>query len=64
VVIFEQALCPTAACDPVLSSITVARCQKNLATAELPKGGDAVGFAQGSDERLITPNLRRYARTA
>jgi hypothetical protein len=28
VVIFEQALCPTAACDPVLSCITVAKSQK------------------------------------
>ena len=27
VVIFEQALCPTAACDPVLSCITVAKSQ-------------------------------------
>ena len=31
VVIFEQALCPTAACDPVLSCITVAKSQYGLA---------------------------------
>ena len=36
---------------------------KNLTTGELPKGGDAVRLRSRGDERLITPNLRRYPRT-
>ena len=35
---------------------------KNLTTGELPKVAMRLGFAQGSDARLITPNLRRYPR--